>query len=106
MSNDKDYQQALFSHLVMSLAASAMQHLGKLVNPATNKTEVNLEAAQSTIDVIEMLREKTKGNLGEQETRFLQQTLSGLQMNYVETAAAAKDVPQPTPSADAPPPAS
>ena len=93
MSNDKEYQQALFSHLVMSLATSAMQHLGKLVNPATSKTEVNLDAAQSTIDVLEMLREKTKGNLGDQEARFLQQTLSGLQMNYVETSAAQEKKP-------------
>ena len=103
-----DITKAMFAHLVMSLASSAMQHLGKLVNPATGKTEVNIEAAQSTIDMIEMLQAKTKGNLDAEETRFMQQTLTALRMNYVETASTAPaatekladkpaDVPPPPP---------
>ena len=101
-----DMNKALFSHLVMSLASSAMQHLGKLVNPATNKPEVNIDAAQSTIDVIEMLEAKTKGNLDGDESRFLSQTLTALRMNFVETAnapAAAAPTPEPpTPKAAEP----
>jgi hypothetical protein len=92
MSENENYtpeemNKALFSHLVMSLASSAMQHLGKLVNPASGKTEVNIDAAQSTIDVVEMLAAKTKGNLDSEESRFLAQTLTALRMNYVETAS-------------------
>lgn len=99
MNNDEnpapeEMNKALFTHLIMSLATSAMQHLGKLVNPMTNKTEVNLDAAQSTIDVIEMLAAKTKGNLDNDESRFLTQTLTALRLNYVETAGA----PAPTPA--------
>ena len=82
-----ELNKALFTHLVMSLASSAMQHMGKLVNPGSGKTEVNLEAAQSTIDVIEMLSAKTTGNLDNEESRFLQQTLTTLRLNYVETSA-------------------
>lgn len=82
-----ELNKALFTHLIMSLASSAMQHMGKLVNPGSGKTELNLEAAQSTIDVIEMLSAKTKGNLDNEETRFLQQTLTTLRLNYVETSS-------------------
>ena len=83
-----DMNKALFSHLVMSLATSAMTHMGKLVDPASGKSEVNLDAAQSTIDVIEMLQAKTTGNLDAEESRFLNQSLTALRLNYVETVKA------------------
>jgi hypothetical protein len=79
-----DRQAALFVSLVMMLSTSAMQQLGKLVNPETNTTEVNLEAAQVSIDMIEMLKQKMQGNLNDRESRMLDDILSSLQMNYVE----------------------
>lgn len=82
----EELNKALFINLVMSMTAAAMQQLGKLVSPMTGKTEVNLEAAQQTIDVIEMLSAKTQGNLDKDESRYLQQTLTQLRINYVETA--------------------
>lgn len=78
--------KALFTNLIMMLGSSAMQQLGKLVNPLTNKTEVNLDGAQITIDMVEMLKEKTKGNLDTDEEKLITDLLSSLQMNYVETA--------------------
>ena len=98
----EEMNKALFSHLAMSLASSAMQHLGKLVNPMTGKPEINIEAAQSTIDVIEMLAVKTKGNLDDEESRFLTQTLTALRLNFVETLRAAAPAEKP---AEPPPPA-
>lgn len=92
-----ELNKALFINLVMSMTAAAMQQLGKLVNPMTGKTETNLEAAQQTIDVIEMLSAKTKGNLDKDESRYLQQTLTQLRINYVETS---KNPPAPTPAAE------
>ncbi len=77
-----------FVELTMMLATSAMQQLGKLVNPMTGKAEVNLAAAQVTIDMLEALKVRTKGNLDRNEERLLADTLAMLQMNYVETAAA------------------
>lgn len=76
----------LFANLVMMLSTSAMQALGKLVSPISGKTEVNLEAAQISIDTLEMLREKTKGNLEVSEKRLIDDVLSMLQLNYVETS--------------------
>jgi len=96
-----EMNKALFTHLIMSLASSAMTHLGKLVNPATGRTETNLEAAQSTIDMLEMLQARTKGNLDKDETRFLEQTLTTLRMNYVETSS--KPPEKAAPSAEAEP---
>jgi hypothetical protein len=79
-TNDK-----LFQGLVISLAAAAMQHLGKTLNPLTNKIEKNLEAAQATIDMLDMLEARTQGNLSEAETRLLKGVLAELKLNYVET---------------------
>jgi hypothetical protein len=75
----------LFQGLVISLAAAAMQHLGKTLNPMTNQIEKNLEAAQGTIDMLDELEAKTKGNLSEGEARLLKGVLAELKLNYVET---------------------
>lgn len=73
-----------FLSLVFSLSAAAMQQMGKISNPITNKTEKNLEQAKVSIDIIEMLVEKTKGNLTVEENKFLSSTLSDLQLNFVD----------------------
>lgn len=74
--------------LVIMLSSSAMQHLGKIINPMTGKTELNLEAAQATIDMVEMIEAKTRGNLDKDEERLIRNTITTLKLNYVETAAA------------------
>jgi len=85
-SAQKDMNKALLVNLVIMLSSSAMQQLGKLVNPMTNKTEVNLEGAQMSIDMLQMLKAKTEGNLDDEEQKLLNDSLSSVQMNYVETA--------------------
>ena len=82
----QERQKALFANLVMMLASSTMQQMGKLVNPMTNKTEVNLEGAQVTIDMLEMLDDRIKSDLDEDEAKMLADILASLQMNYVQTA--------------------
>lgn len=95
MSDTKpDMNKILFANLVMMLSSSAMQQLGKLVNPMTNKTEVSLEGARMTIDMLDMIDAKTKGNLDEEEAKMMKQMLSTLHMNYVETS---ENQPAPTP---------
>ena len=84
MSDDKQNGE-MFQGLVISLAAATMQHLGKTLSPVTNKIEKNLPAAQSTIDMLDMLEAKTKGNLSENEAKLLKSILSELKLNYVET---------------------
>ena len=84
MSSDRQSGD-MFQGLVISLAAATMQHLGKTLNPVTNKIEKNLDAASSTIDMLDMLEAKTKGNLSDAEAKLLKGVLAELKMNYVET---------------------
>lgn len=100
-----EMNKGLFMGLIMMLGSSTMQHMGKQIHPATGKIEMNLEAAQETIDLLAMLEAKTKNNLDRDEARLLRTTLSSLQMTYVETAEKANATPQPAaaPSTDSPP---
>ena len=68
-----------------------MHQLGKIKNPVTDKVERNLTAAQGSIDMLEMLKEKTNGNLTETEQRFLTELLREVRLNYVDEAAKPDD---------------
>ena len=72
-----------FSTFIMSLTSSAFYHLGDIADPETGKTETNLPAVQQTIDMLIMLREKTQGNLTEEEAKLLEQLVYELQMKFV-----------------------
>ena len=89
---DENVQQdeALFIGLVTMLSNSALQHLGKLADPLTGKVEKNFEAARSTIDLIRMLKNKTRGNLMTDEEKFINGILTHLQLNYVEEGESLK----------------
>lgn len=84
--NKKEMNKILFANLIMMLSSSAMQQLGKLVNPVTGKTELQLDGARMTIDMLEMLKEKSTGNLDAEEEKMMKEILSTLQLNYVETS--------------------
>ncbi len=68
---------------ILSLSSSAMFHIGEIPNPETGKTEKNLPLAKQSIDIIEMLKEKTKGNLDPEEEKLLDIVLYDLRMKYV-----------------------
>ena len=72
-----------FSTFIMSLTSSAFYQLGDMPDPSTGKKEVNLPAVQQTIDMLIMLREKTKGNLKEDEEKLIEQLIYELQVKYV-----------------------
>ena len=72
-----------FSTFIMSLTSSAFYHLGDIADPETGKTETNLPAVQQTIDMLIMLKEKTQGNLSEEEGKLLEQLTYELQMKFV-----------------------
>ncbi|HEX9917336.1 MAG TPA: DUF1844 domain-containing protein [candidate division Zixibacteria bacterium] len=76
--------EALFVQLVLMFQAAAMQQLGKLINPLNGKTERNLEQAKFSIDILDMLKSKTEGNLSEEEKRLLEHVVYELQMNYLD----------------------
>ena len=81
----------LFMSLVLSLSQAAMQHMGKVTNPLTGEIERNLEQAKVTIDMMEMLKEKSKGNLVKEEEKFIGETLATLQLNYVDEVKKGKE---------------
>ncbi len=67
-------------------AQNAALFLGQIPNPKTGEGEVNLELAKMFIDQLAMIQEKTRGNLTNDESTVLRNTLSNLQMVYVEVA--------------------
>jgi len=75
-----------FSNLILSLSTSALIHLGQVPDPISNKTDKNIEMAKHTIDVIDMLKEKTKGNLTDNEQKLIDAVLFDLRMRYVNIA--------------------
>jgi len=81
---EKEKSSELFVALVYSLQMQSMMNLGKLKNPMTDVVEKNLEAAQVSIDMLEMLSEKTKNNVSEEEGKMLEQVVADLKLNYVE----------------------
>lgn len=81
MDNKKNTQ--LFMGLCTSLVTQAWMQLGKIKNPMTDKIEIDLDAASLTIDMLGMLKEKTKGNVGDDETKILDQSVNELRMNYI-----------------------
>src|SRR6202049_4066322 len=73
-----------FIEFVMMQAQNAALFLGQIPNPKTGQGEVNLELAKMFIDQLAMIQEKTRGNLSSEEAAVLRNTLSNLQMVYVE----------------------
>ena len=73
-----------FSTLVLSLATSAMVHMGLVPESEGAAAEKNLPLAHQTIDTLEMLQNKTRGNLSDDETKLLQSVLYELRMSYVK----------------------
>ncbi|HOL23034.1 MAG TPA: DUF1844 domain-containing protein [bacterium] len=77
-------KEGLFTFVISFFADWGWQAMGKVANPLTGKTEKNLELARQIIDIMEMLHEKTKGNLTKDEERILTATIAELQLNYVD----------------------
>ena len=83
-SNGEARSEFLFQHLIAMFQTLAFQQMGKLINPITNKLERDLQQARITIDMLQMLKEKTAGNLTPTEQRLLDGAIFELQMNYVD----------------------
>jgi hypothetical protein len=79
-----DKNSSLFFSLIMTFQAAAMQQMGKLKNPISDKIERDLQQAQVSIDILDMLEEKTNGNLSDEETKYLKGLLQELKLNYVD----------------------
>ena len=80
----KDKNTQLFLQLAFMYHAAGMEQLGKLKSTITGKIERDLVAAQGTIDLLDMLLVKTKGNLSNEEERYLSELVRELKLNYVD----------------------
>ena len=76
-----------FSNFVLSLNASAIMHLGDIPDPNTKERSINLPAARHTVDILEILQDKTKGNLSDEEQKLIDDVLYGLRIRYVQATA-------------------
>jgi hypothetical protein len=72
-----------FSSLIISLSTSALLHFGEIPDPISKETKKDLVMAKHTIDMIHMLKEKTVGNLKEDEEKLINSVLYDLKMKYV-----------------------
>lgn len=79
-----DKNDQLFFQLVYIFQASAMQALGKIKNPVTDQIERDLIQASQAIEMLEMIREKTKNNISKDMERLLDTSISELKLNYVD----------------------
>ena len=82
-AGSESFPKADFAVLVSSLISQTHIFLGDVENPISKKREVNMERAKFTIDLIDVLKEKTRGNVSEEEARLLDGALFDLRMRYV-----------------------
>lgn len=76
--------EANFASLILSINHSARIGLGLIENPELQTVEKNLSLAQYNIDLLSLLKDKTKNNLAKEEKQLLNQIITDLQMNYIK----------------------
>lgn len=85
MSSDNEQKlEASFSLLIMSIASNAMMAMGLTPDPQTGSVESDRNMARFNIDLLSVLKEKTKGNLTEDEVGLLDHILQDLQLKFVQ----------------------
>jgi len=77
-----------FSTFVISLSTQALAHLGEIPDPISNRMEIDLGAAKQMIDILGLLKDKTKGNLDKSEAALMDHVLYDLRLKFVERARA------------------
>ena len=75
--------EVTFSTFILSLVSSALVNMGEAPDPGTGATSIDLVLAKHTIDMIAMIKEKTKGNLSDDEQAMIDSVLYDLRMRYV-----------------------
>lgn len=75
-----------FSSFLLSLSSSILLHLGEIADPQSGEKKKDLALAKQTIDIITLLKDKTKGNLTEEEQNLLEHLLYDLRMRFVKAS--------------------
>jgi hypothetical protein len=79
--------EASFSMIVSSFVAQALISLGEMESPVDGQRRRDLEAAKFSIDILQVLADKTRGNLSDPEAKMLDGALYDLRMRYVEASS-------------------
>jgi hypothetical protein len=91
MSGEENQPNPILMQLIMSMQTAAWSQLGKIASPVSGKIERNLDEAKFSIDILNMLQEKTAGNLTDEEKKILDNAVYTLQMNYIDEVNADKE---------------
>ncbi len=73
-----------FVTFILSISSAALMGLGLTPKPGSQKLEVNLELAKQNIDLLELIKEKTKNNLTKEEEKLLDNILYETRMKFIE----------------------
>ncbi len=104
MSSDtNDRKSFLFTRLILTFHSAAMQQMGKLADPFSGKIVRDLEQASLSIDTLDMLLVKCKGNLTQDEANLLEHSISELKLNYIDEIDRPEQKPE-EPEPDSPEP--
>ena len=79
--------EAKFSSLVMSIASSALMAMGHSPHPQDSKTEIDQNLARFNIDLLLMLRDKTKNNLNQDDSNLLEHIIPDLQQKFLKLSS-------------------
>lgn len=82
--NESQMQKTMFLQLILQFQTAAMIGMGKIKNPVTDKIERDMEQARYAIDMLDMIKIRTKGNIDSDEEKFLEQILKDLKLNFVD----------------------
>ena len=82
----QEFPPPSFEVIISTFATQAAVALGQVANPVTNKTETDLEQAKFAIDLLQILEEKSKGNLTDEEEGLMTDILYRLRMLFVDKA--------------------
>ena len=82
--NEEQHQQLLMMMLIQQHQQIAMMSMGKIMNPSSEKTSVDLSQAKYAIDTLNALEKYTKGNMSPELERYMKETLTNLRLNFVD----------------------
>ena len=91
--DSKQKDELLLIQLILMFQTAALQHMGKLKNPITDKIEQDLQQAQISIDILDLLHSKMKNNLSQDEEKLFINVLKELKLNYVDEMNKAQKAP-------------
>jgi hypothetical protein len=95
MGNSEISEEISFTALISGLMAEALASMGMLDHPSVKGIKKDLDHAKAVISTIKMLKEKTSGNLTEQESKLLEEVLHQLRLGYVSAAEAKEPSDEP-----------